>query len=105
MMKGKNLIVSAIASREAATARKTADELRIEKAFGSYQEVLDDPNIEAVYIPLPNHLHVLWSSRAAEAGKHVLCEKPLAIDAAEADPDRGAGAHRQAVSSHGPTWH
>ena len=85
IMKGKNLTVSAIASRNAATARKAADELGIETAYGSYQEILDDPDIEAVYIPLPNHLHVPWSSRAAEAGKHVLCEKPLAMNAAEAE--------------------
>ena len=85
MMKGKNLTVSAISSREAATARKAADELGIEKAYGSYQEILDDAEIEAVYIPLPNHLHVEWSTKAAEAGKHVLCEKPLAMNAAEAE--------------------
>ncbi len=85
MMRGKNLTVSAISSREAATARKAADELGIEKAYGSYQEILDDPDIEAVYIPLPNHLHVEWSTKAAEAGKHVLCEKPLAMNAAEAE--------------------
>ncbi len=85
MMKGKNLTVSAISSREAATARKAADELGIEKAYGSYQEILDDAEIEAVYIPLPNHLPVEWSTKAAEAGKHVLCEKPLAMNAAEAE--------------------
>ena len=85
MMQGKNLTISAIASREAATARKAADELGIEKAYGSYHELLDDPDIEAVYIPLPNHLHVPWSTKAAEAGKHVLCEKPLAMTAAEAE--------------------
>ena len=85
MMQGKNMTVSAISSREAATARKAADELGIEKAYGSYQEILDDPDIEAVYIPLPNHLHVPWSTKAAEAGKHVLCEKPLAMNAAEAE--------------------
>ena len=85
MMQGKNLTVSAIASREMATARSAAKELGIAKAYGSYQEILDDPDIEAVYIPLPNHLHVPWSTKAAEAGKHVLCEKPLAMNAAEAE--------------------
>ena len=85
MMQGKNLTVSAIASREMATARSAAKELGIAKAYGSYQEILDDPDIEAVYIPLPNHLHVQWSAKAAEAGKHVLCEKPIAMNAAEAE--------------------
>ncbi len=85
MMQGKNLVISAIASREVDRARRAADELGIEKAYGSYQEILDDPDIEAVYIPLPNHLHVPWSTKAAEAGKHVLCEKPLAMTAAEAE--------------------
>ena len=85
MMQGKNMTISAIASRDAATAQRAASELGIEKAYGSYQEILDDLDIEAVYIPLPNHLHVPWSTKAAEAGKHVLCEKPLAMSAAEAE--------------------
>ena len=85
MMQGKNMTISAIASRDAATAQRAASELGIEKAYGSYQEILDDSDIEAVYIPLPNHLHVPWSTKAAEAGKHVLCEKPLAMSAAEAE--------------------
>lgn len=75
--------VVAIASRDLAKARQTAGELQIPKAFGSYEEVLADPDVEAVYIPLPNHLHVPWSIRAAEAGKHVLCEKPIAMSVAE----------------------
>ena len=76
--------IAAIASRNLAKARAAADQLGIPKAYGSYEELLADPEIEAVYNPLPGHLHVPWSARAAEAGKHVLCEKPLSLDAAEA---------------------
>src|SRR5690606_39639424 len=76
--------VTAIASRDLAKARAAAEELCIERAYRSYRELLDDPDVEAVYIPLPNHLHAEWTLAAAAAGKHVLCEKPLALDAAEA---------------------
>ncbi|MBO1513293.1 Gfo/Idh/MocA family protein [Metabacillus bambusae] len=76
--------VSAIASRGLEKAKQTAEELNIPTAYGSYEELLADPNIDGVYIPLPNHLHKEWAIRAAEAGKHVLCEKPLAINASEA---------------------
>lgn len=77
--------VVAIASRGLEKAKETAEQLNIPKAYGSYEELLQDPEIEAVYIPLPNHLHKEWTIRAAEAGKHVLCEKPLAINANEAE--------------------
>lgn len=76
--------VAAIASRGLDKAKQTAQQLDIPTAYGSYEELLADPTIEAVYIPLPNHLHKEWAIRAAEAGKHVLCEKPLAINADEA---------------------
>jgi predicted dehydrogenase len=76
--------IAAIASRDRETARRAAEKLGIPMAYGSYEELLADPAIEAVYNPLPNHLHVPWSIKAAEAGKHVLCEKPIALDAAEA---------------------
>jgi predicted dehydrogenase len=76
--------VVAIASREAATARRVADELGIPTAHGSYEALLADPNVDAVYIPLPNHLHAEWANAAARAGKHVLCEKPLAMTADDA---------------------
>ncbi len=84
MQLGEYCEIAAIASRDLAKAQAAARELGIPKAYGSYEELLADPEIEAVYNPLPNHLHVPWSVRCAEAGKHVLCEKPIALDAAEA---------------------
>lgn len=83
MQRGERSLVSGIASRDGERARSTAQALGIPKAYGSYEELLADPEIDAVYNPLPNHLHVPWSIRAAEAGKHVLCEKPIALSAAE----------------------
>jgi predicted dehydrogenase len=74
----------AIASRDVEKARRAAQALGIPRAYGSYEELLDDPELDAVYNPLPNHLHVPWSIRALERGKHVLCEKPIALDALEA---------------------
>ena len=76
--------ISAIASRDADRARRAASELHIEKAYGSYEQLVADTEIEAIYNPLPNHLHVPWSIRAAEAGRHVLCEKPISLTVAEA---------------------
>lgn len=77
--------VVAIASRELAKAEAAAAVLGITTAYGSYEELLADPEVEAVYNPLPNHLHVPWSIRALEAGKHVLCEKPIAMNAEGAE--------------------
>ena len=85
MQQGRYTSVTAIASRDLAMARKAADALGIAKAYGSYEELLADPDIDAVYIPLPNQLHVPWTIKAAEAGKHVLCEKPLSMTVAEAE--------------------
>ena len=84
MQLGRLTTVTAIASRDMAKARKAASALNIPKAYGSYDELLADPEIDAIYNPLPNQLHVPWSIRAAEAGKHVLCEKPLSMNVAEA---------------------
>src|ERR1700747_846126 len=83
MQKGEWSEVAAIASRDLARAQRAADELQIPKAYGSYEELIADKEIEAIYNPLPNHLHVPWSIKAAEAGKHTLCEKPLGLNAAE----------------------
>ena len=82
--------VRAIASRSEAAARKAADALGIPKAYGSYEALLADPSIEAIYNPLPNHLHVPLTLAAARAGKHVLCEKPIALTAQEAAQLRDA---------------
>lgn len=84
MMRGKYSEIAAVSSRDLASARKAAKALGIPKAYGSYEELLADPDIDAVYNPLPNHMHVPWSVKALEAGKHVLCEKPLALTGAEA---------------------
>ena len=84
MQQGTDAEITAIASRDLETARAAAARLGIAKAYGSYEELLADPDIEAIYNPLPNHLHVPWSVKALAAGKHVLCEKPIAMSAAEA---------------------
>jgi predicted dehydrogenase len=85
MQKGEWGEVAAIASRDRGRAEKATREHGIPRAYGSYEELLRDPEIEAIYIPLPNHLHVPWTIQAAEAGKHVLCEKPLAMSVADAE--------------------
>jgi predicted dehydrogenase len=81
---GREGVVAAIASRDATRASQVAADFGIPRSFGSYQELLDDPDVDAIYNPLPNHLHVQWTVKALEAGKHVLCEKPIAMNAAEA---------------------
>jgi predicted dehydrogenase len=85
MQQGQHTRVVAIASRDLAKAQEAATALGIPTAYGSYEELLADPNIDAVYNPLPNHLHVPWTVKAAEAGKHVLCEKPFSLTVAEAE--------------------
>jgi predicted dehydrogenase len=84
MQQGKLSEIVAIASRDLSKAQQAAASLGIPKAHGSYEDLIADPTIDAIYNPLPNHLHVPWSIKAAEAGKHVLCEKPIGLSTVEA---------------------
>jgi predicted dehydrogenase len=93
MLKSKDLQVVAIASRDLKRAKAAAAKLGIARAYGSYEDLLEDPEIEAIYNPLPNHLHIRMTLAAARAGKHVLCEKPIAISS------RGAHALRSLPAS------
>lgn len=89
--------VVAVASRDASRARQYASEHGIPRSFGDYESLLASPDVDAVYIPLPNHLHKEWTIKAAEAGKHVLCEKPLGLDAAQAE-EMVAACHAAGVT-------
>ena len=91
MRSAKRAEVLGIASRDQGRAEATARQLGIPRAYGSYEALLADPDIDAVYVPLPNHLHAQWGIAAARAGKHVLCEKPLAMTAADAEALVDAG--------------
>ena len=110
MQRGEVSHIAAIASRDLGKARAAADKLGIERAFGAYEDLLADAEIEAVYNPLPNELHVPWTLRALAAGKHVLCEKPIALDAEEARPlidarDRSGKLVAEAfMVRHHPQW-
>jgi predicted dehydrogenase len=84
MQQGRFTTVTAIASRDLKKAQEAASALGIPKAYGSYEELLADPEVDAIYNPLPNQHHVPWTAKAAEAGKHVLCEKPISMSVAEA---------------------
>ena len=98
----------AIASRSLEKAQRAAMALDIPRAYGSYDELIADPEIEAIYNPLPNHLHVPLTLQAAAAGKHVLCEKPIALTAAEAEPlraaARGVRIEEAFMVRHHPQW-
>ncbi len=102
--------IVAIASRDADRAARVAGELGIPRFHGSYEALLADPEVDAVYVPLPNHLHAEWSIAAAEAGKHILCEKPMAMTSADAErmieAARSAGVHLMEafMYRHHPSW-
>jgi len=106
----ENCVVTAIASRDAAKARAMADRFSVQHAFGSYEEMLASDVIDAVYIPLPTAQHVEWSIKAADAGKHVLCEKPIALKAGEIDAVIAARDRNSVVVSeaymvtYSPVW-
>jgi len=110
MQQGEHTTITAIASRDLDKAKAAAEQFGIPKAYGSYEDLLADPDIEAVYNPLPNHLHVPVSIDAAKAGKHVLCEKPIALDAKEARAlidardDAGVTIAEAFMVRHHPQW-
>ena len=110
MKRGPLTQLAALASRDIGKATAAARSLGIPKAYGSYEELLADPEIEAIYNPLPNHLHVPWTARAADAGKHVLCEKPIALNARRRDSwsplrDEPASCISEAfMVRHHPQW-
>ncbi len=108
MQKAKNGVVAAIASRDLPRAEAAAKKLGIAKAYGSYEALLADPDIDAIYNPLPNHLHVELTLAAAKAGKHVLCEKPIGLDAKDAEKLRAAPKDRVIMEAfmvrHHPQW-
>jgi D-xylose 1-dehydrogenase (NADP+, D-xylono-1,5-lactone-forming) len=89
--------LKAVASRDIVKSKEYAREWHIPHAYGSYEELLADETIDVIYNPLPNHLHAAWSIRAAEAGKHVLCEKPLALSVADVDRMMAAARHNNVV--------
>ena len=85
-MQKSNLVdILGISSRDSENAKETAAKLGIQRAYGSYTELLGDPEIDAIYNPLPNHMHLEWSLKAIDAGKHVLCEKPIGMNSKEAE--------------------
>jgi predicted dehydrogenase len=111
MQRCRHAEVVGIASRSLERAQQAARQLGLAKAYGSYEELLADKEIDAVYVPLPNHLHVPWSIKCLEAGKHVLCEKPIGLSSAEAEQLIAAGKQHPQLKlveafmyRHHPQW-
>jgi predicted dehydrogenase len=108
MQRSEHCSIAAIASRNIASAQSWAGKLGIAKAYGSYEALLADPDIDAIYNPLPNDLHVEWTLKAAQAGKHVLCEKPFAMNAAELEQLRPLAGKVHIMEAfmvrHHPQW-
>jgi predicted dehydrogenase len=111
LLDADNCVVTAVASREEEKARRMAERFGIPHAFGSYEALLSSAEVDAVYIPLPTAQHVEWTIRAADAGKHVLCEKPIALRAVEIDSLVAARERNRVVVSeaymvtYAPVWH
>ncbi|SMO46805.1 Gfo/Idh/MocA family protein [Fodinibius sediminis] len=111
MQQGQYSKITAIASRDPERAREVAQSLNIKEAYGSYEELLASPEVDAIYNPLPNHLHVSWSIKALQAGKHVLCEKPLGLNledarklASEASKHPDLNVMEAFMYRHHPRW-
>ncbi|MCC9625450.1 Gfo/Idh/MocA family oxidoreductase [Thalassospira sp. MA62] len=110
MQQSEKLEILAIAGRDLEKTRKVGENLRIPRVYGAYEELLADPSIDAIYNPLPNHLHVEWTIKALEAGKHVLCEKPIGLDTDDAkrliDARDKSGKHvlEAFMIRHHPQW-
>ena len=100
----ENAELGAVASRDGERAAAYAKEHGIPRSYGSYEDLLADPDIDAIFIPLPNHMHKEWAIRCAEAGKHVLCEKPIALNAAEAEEMAAAFAQNGRMLSETFQW-
>ena len=100
----ENAEIVAVGSRDLSRAQAYASERQIARAHGSYEDLLADPDVDAVYIPLPNSMHVEWSIRALEAGKHVLCEKPMARDPAQVERAFDAAERAERVLMEAFMW-
>ncbi len=111
LLKANNGIITAIASRDAGRAAQVATQFAIPHAYGSYEELLASSEVDAIYIPLPTSQHVEWSIKAAEAGKHVLCEKPISLHASQIDDiikardSNGVIISEAFMVTHHPQWH
>ncbi len=111
ILMANNSIITAIASRDINKAQNIAQRFSIPVAYGDYESLLASPDVDAIYIPLPTSQHVQWSIKAAQAGKHVLCEKPIALNAQEIDEIMAAGKANNVLISEAfmvtyhPQWH